>query len=81
MVTIIEAKALTAKDRGGTSDPYIKIYLEPDKKHKSETKIKRKTLNPVYNETFHFDVSITRVETVHALTRRWAFRSCRHARL
>ncbi|XP_026688151.1 synaptotagmin 1-like [Diaphorina citri] len=39
---------------GGTSDPYVKVYLLPDKKKKFETKVHRKTLNPVFNETFVF---------------------------
>lgn len=34
-------------DTGGTSDPYVKVYLLPDKKKKFETKVHRKTLNPV----------------------------------
>ncbi len=41
---------------GGTSDPYVKCYLLPDKKKKFETKVHRKTLNPVFNETFNFKV-------------------------
>lgn len=47
-------------DVGGTSDPYIKLYLHPDKKKKLETKVHRKTLNPVFNESFVFKVSISR---------------------
>lgn len=41
---------------GGTSDPYVKVYLLPDKKKKFETKVHRKTLNPVFNESFVFKV-------------------------
>uniref|UniRef100_A0A8C2KCL2 Synaptotagmin n=1 Tax=Cyprinus carpio TaxID=7962 RepID=A0A8C2KCL2_CYPCA len=41
-------------DMGGTSDPYVKVYLLPDKKKKFETKVHRKTLNPVFNEQFTF---------------------------
>ena len=40
------------------SDPYVKIYLLPDKKKKFETKVHRKTLNPIFNETFNFKVSL-----------------------
>ncbi|XP_024888283.1 synaptotagmin 1-like isoform X2 [Temnothorax curvispinosus] len=53
-VTVIQAEELPALDMGGTSDPYVKVYLLPDKKKKFETKVHRKTLNPVFNETFTF---------------------------
>ena len=43
-------------DRGGTSDPYVKVYLLPDKKTKYESKVQRKTLNPVFNEKYAFKV-------------------------
>ncbi|KAG5892205.1 hypothetical protein JTB14_012939 [Gonioctena quinquepunctata] len=56
-VTVIQAEDLPALDMGGTSDPYVKVYLLPDKKKKFETKVHRKTLNPVFNETFVFKVS------------------------
>ncbi|KAL0189586.1 hypothetical protein M9458_016685, partial [Cirrhinus mrigala] len=46
---------LPAKDFSGTSDPFVKLYLLPDKKHKLETKVKRKNLNPHWNETFLFE--------------------------
>jgi synaptotagmin-1 len=53
-VTVIKAEELPALDMGGTSDPYVKVYLLPDKKKKFETKVHRKTLNPEFNETFVF---------------------------
>ncbi|XP_037398725.1 synaptotagmin-7 isoform X2 [Pygocentrus nattereri] len=54
-VKIIKGQDLPAKDFSGTSDPFVKIYLLPDKKHKLETKVKRKNLNPHWNETFLFE--------------------------
>uniref|UniRef100_A0A4W3IIE3 Synaptotagmin-7 n=1 Tax=Callorhinchus milii TaxID=7868 RepID=A0A4W3IIE3_CALMI len=54
-VKILKATELPAKDFSGTSDPFVKIYLLPDKKHKLETKVKRKNLNPHWNETFLFE--------------------------
>lgn len=56
-VTVIQAEDLPGLDMSGTSDPYVKVYLLPDKKKKHETKVHRKTLNPVFNETFNFKVS------------------------
>jgi len=56
-VTVLQAEDLPALDMGGTSDPYVKVYLLPDKKKKFETKVHRKTLNPIFNETFVFKVS------------------------
>ncbi|KAF2360328.1 C2 domain, partial [Trinorchestia longiramus] len=50
-----EAKELPAKDLSGTSDPYVRVMLLPDKKHKLETKIKRRTLHPKWHETFYFE--------------------------
>lgn len=58
-VGIIQGADLPGMDMGGTSDPYVKVYLLPDKKKKFETKVHRKTLNPVFNETFVFQVRLT----------------------
>lgn len=55
-VGVIQATDLPALDMGGTSDPYVKIFFLPDKKKKHETKVHRKTLNPIFNETFTFKV-------------------------
>ncbi|XP_042563684.1 LOW QUALITY PROTEIN: synaptotagmin-C [Clupea harengus] len=58
VVKILKALDLPAKDANGFSDPYVKIYLLPDRKKKFQTKVHRKTLNPVFNETFQFGVPL-----------------------
>ncbi|KAL4232648.1 Synaptotagmin-2 [Mactra antiquata] len=60
-VGVIQAADLPGMDMSGTSDPYVKVYLLPDKKKKHETKVHRKTLNPVFNETFIFKVPFAEV--------------------
>ena len=47
---------LAVMDIGGSSDPYVKVYLLPEKNKKFETKVHRKTLEPVFNESFRFQV-------------------------
>ncbi|KAL6084748.1 hypothetical protein STEG23_027837 [Scotinomys teguina] len=58
VVRMLQALDLPAKDSNGFSDPYVKIYLLPDRKKKFQTKVHRKTLNPVFNETFQFSVPL-----------------------
>lgn len=68
VLKILRGKKLAAKDLGGTSDPYVRIMLLPDKKHKLETKVKHKSLNPVWNETFLFErfpYEKLRTRTIH----------------
>ncbi|XP_050392105.1 synaptotagmin-9 [Patella vulgata] len=55
-VDIHRAENLPAKDFSGTSDPYVKVYLLPDRKTKFQTKVHRKTLNPEFEETFVFNL-------------------------
>ncbi|XP_009705060.1 PREDICTED: synaptotagmin-8, partial [Cariama cristata] len=55
-VGVKQAAELKAMDSGGTSDPYVIVYLTSDMKKRYETKVYRKTLNPVFNENFTFQV-------------------------
>lgn len=56
MVGVKQASSLKAMDVGGTSDPYVKVYLLPDKTKTCETKVLKNTLNATFNETFTFQV-------------------------
>ncbi|KAF7206707.1 double C2-like domain-containing protein beta, partial [Nothobranchius furzeri] len=58
IVGIIRCAHLAAMDANGFSDPYVKTYLKPDenKKSKHKTAVKKKTLNPEFNEEFCYDI-------------------------
>ncbi|XP_015434021.1 PREDICTED: uncharacterized protein LOC107189855 [Dufourea novaeangliae] len=47
------------------SDPYVKVYLLPDKSKsgKRKTKVKKHTLNPEFNETLKFHMNLSGLET------------------
>ncbi|XP_029697519.1 synaptotagmin-1-like [Takifugu rubripes] len=59
VVGILQAAELPAMDVGGSSDPYVKLYLLLDKKKKFETKVHMKNFDPNFNETFSFKVPYT----------------------
>lgn len=55
VVTIQEAHGLPVMDEQTQgSDPYIKMTILPDKRHRVKTRVLRKTLDPVFDETFTF---------------------------
>ncbi|XP_077600279.1 rabphilin-3A-like isoform X2 [Stigmatopora nigra] len=58
LVGVVRCVHLAAMDANGYSDPYVKIILKPDmgKKGKCKTQIKKRTLNPEFNEEFSFDI-------------------------
>lgn len=58
IVGIKKADALKAMDLGGSSDPYVKVYILPDKSKTCETKVFRHTLQPIFNEQFIFQVQL-----------------------
>uniref|UniRef100_A0A7N5ZYU5 C2 domain-containing protein n=1 Tax=Anabas testudineus TaxID=64144 RepID=A0A7N5ZYU5_ANATE len=58
IVGVVRCVHLAAMDANGYSDPYVKICLKPDmgKKAKCKTQIKKRTLNPEFNEEFSYDI-------------------------
>nr|CAG4636989.1 EOG090X05OW [Ceriodaphnia reticulata]SVE72917.1 EOG090X05OW [Ceriodaphnia reticulata] len=54
-ITVVRCQGLPARDSNvGSSDPYVKLQLLPDKHHKVKTRVLRRTLSPVYDEDFTF---------------------------
>ncbi|KAM8779631.1 LOW QUALITY PROTEIN: double C2-like domain-containing protein alpha [Rhynchonycteris naso] len=65
LVGIIRCAHLAAMDVNGYSDPYVKTYLRPDvdKKSKHKTCVKKKTLNPEFNEEFFYEMELSVLAT------------------
>ncbi|KAI9473518.1 MAG: C2 domain-containing protein [Benjaminiella poitrasii] len=55
-VSVVKAANLTAADRSGTSDPFIRFYVDEQRVYKTQTY--KKTLNPVFNKDETFTVPI-----------------------
>ncbi|KAG1164826.1 hypothetical protein G6F36_013700 [Rhizopus arrhizus] len=53
-VNLIEARNLHREDLSGHTDPYVELWLDEDYKQRSE--IVRNTENPVWNQTFTFNI-------------------------
>ena len=45
---------LPAKDRRGTSDPFVVLYMIPNKEEIFESKVIYQTLNPIFDQSFEF---------------------------
>uniref|UniRef100_A0A3Q3A0T4 C2 domain-containing protein n=1 Tax=Kryptolebias marmoratus TaxID=37003 RepID=A0A3Q3A0T4_KRYMA len=67
-VGIKQANSLKAMDLGRSSDPYVKIYILPEKSKTYETKVFKNTLNPVFNEQFIFQVERNYSAEIHLLS-------------
>ncbi|XP_077541591.1 uncharacterized protein LOC144153757 isoform X3 [Haemaphysalis longicornis] len=64
-VHIRECRNLAAVDtKRNRSDPYVKVYLLPDKTKsgKRKTKVKKHTLNPVFEEVLKFRVTMSELQ-------------------
>ncbi|XP_071498361.1 synaptotagmin-12-like [Diadema antillarum] len=57
IVTVVQARDLRPSPEGAAlSDTYVTLYLHPDNDVKGQTKIYRRSFNPVYNERFSMRV-------------------------
>ena len=54
-VHLIDAVNLPAMDRRGTSDPFVILFLLPNKEEIFESKVHRRTLEPRFDEVFEFN--------------------------
>lgn len=56
-VTLVKVKDLPGREPNNSPrDPFVKMFVLPDERNIRVSKVKRKTLNPVYNETVSFIV-------------------------
>jgi len=57
-VVVLKARNLPKMDVTGLADPYVKIYLlyNGQRIAKKKTHVKKRTLMPVFNESFVFDI-------------------------
>ncbi|XP_046743465.1 uncharacterized protein LOC124409720 isoform X1 [Diprion similis] len=65
-VRVTQCRDLAPVDvKRNRSDPYVKVYLLPDKSKggKRKTKVKKHTLNPVFDETLKFHMNLNGLET------------------
>ncbi|XP_040913456.1 extended synaptotagmin-3 isoform X2 [Toxotes jaculatrix] len=64
IVLVNSCKNLFPCSDNGT-DSYVRMYLLPDQtwRHRKKTHVKKRTVNPVFNEKFEFDVSLQEAQT------------------
>lgn len=65
-VVMLKARNLPRMDVTGLADPYVKIYLlfNGQRIAKKKTHVKKRTLSPVFNESFAFDIPMVEVSRV-----------------
>ncbi|XP_071105939.1 synaptotagmin-15-like [Haliotis cracherodii] len=57
-VTLIKVKGLPGRIKHeAPRDPFVKVFLLPDEKTCKVSKVRKKTLSPIFNETFQFQAS------------------------
>jgi len=68
-VVVLKARNLPKMDITGLSDPYVKIYLLFNNQRivKKKTHVKKRTLNPVFNESFVFDLPKTQDSSLNSI--------------
>ena len=64
LISLLKARNLSPRGRGGKScDPFVKLHiLCPEEKYAAQSKYKRKTNRPDFNEMFYFNLSSAELE-------------------
>ncbi|KAJ9553622.1 hypothetical protein OSB04_017667 [Centaurea solstitialis] len=70
-VKVLRATKLMKMDLLGLSDPYVKLKLSGEMLPSKKTLIKKKTLNPVWNETFKLVVKDPQAQTLQVNVYDW----------
>ncbi|XP_024991862.1 synaptotagmin-3-like [Cynara cardunculus var. scolymus] len=70
-VKVLRATKLMKMDILGLSDPYVKLKLSGEMLPSKKTTIKKKTLNPVWNETFKLVVKDPQAQTLQVNVYDW----------
>ncbi|KAL7156433.1 hypothetical protein ABFS83_02G008600 [Erythranthe nasuta] len=70
-VKVIRAQKLKKKDLSGASDPYVKLKLTETKAPSKKTMVKRKNLNPEWNEEFSMVVKDPETQALELLVYDW----------
>ncbi|XP_072320309.1 uncharacterized protein [Eucyclogobius newberryi] len=73
-IFVAQCKDLAPVDpKRGRSDPYVKSYLVPDKANlgKRKTSVKKKTLNPLFNEILRYRVRMEYLRTQTLILSVW----------
>ncbi|XP_055082792.1 synaptotagmin-like protein 2 isoform X2 [Periophthalmus magnuspinnatus] len=73
-IFVVHCRDLAVGDaKKSRSDPYVKCYLLPDKTKlgKRKTTIKKKTLNPTYNEILRFKILLEVLKSQHLNVSVW----------
>ena len=60
---LYEAKGLPGGDLPDPPDPYVKMYLLPDrsKKSKRKSEVIKDTVDPIYNKTFEYELPVQKM--------------------
>lgn len=57
MLHVIRANHLFGQDKTDKPNPYVKMYLLPERRNHCKTRIIKKAADPEFNEMFSFDVT------------------------
>ena len=77
VVRIVKASNIAGVYQDGIqSDSFVQLYLLPDKESMKKTKTQKRTLNPIYNETFivstHYIILLYKPQSFYPHLQYWS---------